>query len=290
MTLPDLFRKLQDLAGIPQRMADISQSIERQTSAIREASEATKQQAQSQPVIRAVLEIPQPVTTHKVADNTNKPGLKKFEVAIQIAALCAVIYYACTTEKMWKEMQKQTRVQQSVGVNAERAWVGLNGSIATDVLEAVPKFKIGAHYSIKNFGHGPALRVFPYGEPVWDAENVNYENVAKQACTGPIEFATGTIPVGPGVRNPGPMGYILFPDQIHQEQIGQGPWEGDPLPKPMRHFWFIGCIAYIDQFKTLRWTRFCMEPSVSALQPLSEDTPLQFCALYNDAGDGEPPK
>jgi len=152
----------------------------------------------------------------------------------------------------------------------------------------MPQLKVESHYSVKNFGHGPAFKVFAYGR-FWSIPNL-YENVAKTACNGPIEFATGTVPTVPRIRNPGPMGYTLFTNQTHPETMGspRDPWQGAGEPN-LKHFWFIGCIAYLDQFKTVHWTRFCMEPNFSP-QDFNKDTPLQFCALYNDAGDGEPPK
>lgn len=112
--LIDLIDKFRELTGIPRQLTGIRRSIERQTRAIHEASEAAKQKAQSQPVIRAILEIPQPVTTHKVADNTNKPWLKKLEIAIQVATAFAVIYYACVAARQWREMQKQVKDFEAV--------------------------------------------------------------------------------------------------------------------------------------------------------------------------------
>ena len=205
-----------------------------------------------------------------------------------VGTVAAATWYACITHEMWKEMQTQTKIQRQASINSERAWVGLDGPIKTEALQATPKFVIGGHYEIKNFGHGPALKVFPSAVPVWDSEgNVDYMNVAESSCAGPIEFATGTLPHPPGTPNPapGPMGYTLFPGQSHPEEVG--PWQGQAVP-PLKHFWFIGCVAYLDQFKSLHWTRFCVESPFTIPNP-TKDTPLQFCALYNDAGDGKPP-
>ena len=208
---------------------------------------------------------------------------------VGILTLGAVVAYAVVTYRMWCEMQQQTRLQRDAGINTERAWVGLDGPVKTAILQASPRFAIGGHYEVKNFGHGPALKVFASADPVWDSEsNVDYMNVAKSSCTGPIEFATGTLPHPPGTPNPapGPMGYILFPGQSHTEDVG--PYQGQTVP-PLKHFWFIGCVAYLDQFKSLHWTRFCVESPYTVPNP-TKDTPLQFCGLYNDAGDGEPPR
>jgi len=213
---------------------------------------------------------------------------KPYAFVLNIATFIAVAWYARITHNMWEEMQTQTGVLQKANINSERAWVGLDGPITIDSLETMPQLKVESHYSVRNFGHGPAFKVFAHGQ-FWDAPKL-YENVAKAACIGPIEFATGTVPTVPRIRNPGPMGYTLFTNQTHQETIGspRDPWQGAGEPD-MKHFWFIGCVAYLDQFKIVHWTRFCMEPSFSP-QDFNKNTPLQFCALYNDAGDGEPPK
>ena len=55
----------------------------------------------------------------------------------------------------------------------------------------------------------------------------------------------------------------------------------------LRHFWFVGCTAYVDQFQISRWTRFCMEPNFYERHAINKDVPLKFCALYNDTSDTE---
>src|SRR5271166_5874883 len=42
-------------------------------------------------------------------------------------AFGAAGYYAHITEKMWTESQRQTCIQREAAINAERAWVGLDG-------------------------------------------------------------------------------------------------------------------------------------------------------------------
>jgi hypothetical protein len=83
------------------------------------------------------------------------------------------------------------------------------------------------------------------------------------------------------------MGYTIFPSQDQKETIGSptDPWQGDAEPN-LKHFWFVGCVAYLDQFKTAHWTRFCMEPDLLS-RPMNKEIPLQFCALYNDTDNSE---
>jgi hypothetical protein len=200
--------------------------------------------------------------------------------AVVVAAI-----YAALTYCMFIALQKQTRIQREASINTERAWIGLDEPVTIDVLETVPQLKVEAHYSIKNFGHGPAFKVVPQG---WfEIDSKLLPAMAKSECEGALQFATGTVRVAPSVKNPGPMGYVLFPGQPHKETIGSptDPFQGDGQPN-LKHFWFVGCVAYSDQFGTAHWTRFCMEPDFRA-QPMSKDTPLQPCALYNDTDDGE---
>ncbi|MFZ0302322.1 MAG: hypothetical protein WAL75_06540 [Terracidiphilus sp.] len=211
-------------------------------------------------------------------------GLHKWvTLGVEVLAFGGLVYYACVTERMWKEMQHQTKIQGDTQINSERAWVGLDGPVAIDALQLTPIFGFESHYTVKNFGNGPAFKVMAQGWPWTDPKT--FDNLAKTVCEGPIEFNTGTVPIGPGMENPGPFGYMLFPGGTHAENVGSpiDPWTGPPLPD-LKHFWFVGCIAYIDQFKAVHWTRFCMEP-VYVRQTMTKDIKLQYCSRYNDAGD-----
>ena len=208
---------------------------------------------------------------------------KWITLGVEILAFGGLVYYACITEQMWKEMQHQTNIQRNTGINSERAWVGLDGPVTIDALQLAPIFGFESHFVVKNFGSGPAFKVVAQGWP--ETDSTVFDNLGKSVCQGPIEFTTGTVPHGPAVINPGPFGYMLFPSQTHMEYTGSpiDPWTGPPLPN-LKHFWFIGCIAYVDQFRVLHWTRFCMEP-VYVPQPMRKDIHLQFCSRYNDADD-----
>jgi len=208
------------------------------------------------------------------------------QVILNVLTLLAVIgawLYAAITYVSLQELRTQTKIQREVAQSSQRAWVGLDGPIVADVLQPNP-LKIGGHYAIKNFGSGPAIKVSAIAWPVWDTEKLDYLNVGRLACTGPLEEVTGTIPHGPKMVSPGPMGFVLFPTQTHTEEVGGGIWTG-PAVSSIRHIWFAGCVAYLDQFNAVHWTRFCMESSYLARPPLTKGTPLQFCALFNDTDD-----
>ncbi len=201
---------------------------------------------------------------------------KAWKFLFSILMLAGVLYYAHVFRNMWREVMKQT-------VNSERAWIGLKEPVTIDVLELTPRLKVEAHYSIQNFGHGPALKVTPSGWFLDDSKTL--KTVANGICRGAEEFSTGTVPLGSGLTEQTPMGFMLFQGQFHTETIGspRDPWQGAAEPD-LKHFWFVGCIAYIDQFKNTRWTRFCMEPAPTQ-QPITRDIPLRYCPLYNDTED-----
>lgn len=270
----------------------IEQSIESDCTEDNAHNERSSRQCVSPSPARVIVErLPPPETpkeewkAEKKRDRRPQWGI----VVVNVLTLAAVIVYAIFTWKMWREMQNQTRIQRETGINTERAWVGLDVPVKIDVLETTPRLKVESHYSIRNFGHGPALKVVTTGFFWIDGKVLG--NLAKSACDMSTHFATGTVPLGPGLVSPGPMGYTLFPNQPHDETIGSptDPWQGD-AQSDLKHFWFIGCTSYIDQFKTARWTRFCMEPDIFARHPMNKDIPLKFCALYNDTSDTEETK
>jgi hypothetical protein len=202
-------------------------------------------------------------------------GLEGFGLFVLIVYAIATIEYACITNKMWKEMQEQTRIQRDTSINSERAWVGLDTPVTLDAIETQSaRVAIKGHYSFKNFGHGPAVKVIQSGNFI---QQTNLEMEKREAdfyCNSSVKFATGTVPVGGEMKQPPPFGYTLFPNQGHDESIDyQGGID------TLKFLQFIGCVAYIDQFKTVHWTRFCMQrrPGDTAKIPK-----LDFCSLYND--------
>jgi hypothetical protein len=122
----------------------------------------------------------------------------------------------------------------------------------------------------------------------FETDYKNLRGTAQFACDSAVKFTTGTVPHGPAVTNPGPMGYSLFPDQGRQIDVGSArvPWQGDGEPN-LRFFWFVACVAYIDQFKVPHWSRLVMQSDSMAGLPLTKDTPLTFYSLYNDTDESE---
>lgn len=231
-------------------------------------------------------DLPPAPHSYQITCKTEKDWHDKVKFWIEIVGLgfliaytITTVVYACITHRMWIEMQTQTKIQRDTGINTVRAWVGLDVPITLDAIEnQSARVVIIGHYSIKNFGHGPAFKVVQFGNFVGTNESMEIQTrEANSSCDGPVKFATGTVPVGGEMKQPPPFGYVLFPDKWNNYPIQfQGPQD------TVLHLRFIGCVAYIDQFKTVHWTRFCMErtPGDPARIPK-----LNFCAMYNDTDE-----
>jgi hypothetical protein len=212
-----------------------------------------------------------------------------WQFVISLATLLVVAAYTFVSWRQWKtmdrtfkEVQKQTEIQRKTGINTERAWVGLDTPITLDAIEiGSTQTRIKGHYSLKNFGHGPAFKVTQFGSFAGTGESMEIQTrEADSYCDSSVKFTTGTVPVGGAMKQPPPFGHILFPDKSDSYPIEfQGP------PETLLHLRFIGCVAYIDQFKTVHWTKFCMERRPGDPAPIPK---LDFCALYNDTD--EPPE
>jgi len=224
------------------------------------------------------------ITCDKKRDWVDKAtlGMQGFGLFVLIVYTIATIVYACLTRNMWNETQEQTRIQRNTAINSERAWVGLDIPITLDAIEIAPKaIRINGHYTVKNFGHGPALKVMQFGNFVdLDATMEIQKREADSYCDGAVKFTTGTVPVGGELKQPPPFGYTLFPDQSHTELIQV---TGQKLPEKTATFLrFIGCVAYLDQFRETHWTRFCMERKPGTITLAGQIPKLDFCAMYND--------
>jgi hypothetical protein len=256
------------LATLGEQLQTIPKVLENLTSAISAAAERI---ANTSNKISAEVSLSEAVERQRTTEQNRQATIQWWVAAGTWAAVIAASAYATISYFQWKEMQKQN-------VNSVRAWVGLDQQITIDALEMSPQLAADLHYSIKNFGHGPAFKVVTTG--FFETDMKTFDGTAQFVCESAVHFATGTVPMSPELHNPGPMGYVLFPDQLHQ-QIDR--WRGQGVPGAT-HFRYIGCVAYLDQFKNVHWTRFCMEPELSG-QPMNQNVRLAFCSLYNDTDE-----
>jgi hypothetical protein len=133
------------------------------------------------------------------------------------------------------------------------------------------------HYTVKNFGRGPALKVVDKGGMFMVGESLEIQTrMAQFACDSAVSFATGTVPVV-GIKQPGPFDRTLFSGQSDDIPIDfNGPVE------TLAHLRFIGCVGYLDQFNTAHWTKFCMERTPGDPTPSGKIPKLECCSTYNE--------
>jgi hypothetical protein len=190
----------------------------------------------------------------------------------------AALYSAWSFSDQLGEMHLQTQL-------GERAWMGLVGTVTIEDLEMIePRYKLTAHYQLKNFGHGPAYKIITTG---WFSTNLqDLKMMGDHACDTIMPFTEGTIQVGPGIPQPPPLGTMRFPDQTLDEIIGErnDPFTGDYVPN-LKKIWFVGCVTYKDQFKATHWTRWCVTSPDSGPVTIDKNVFLHFCNLYNDTDD-----
>ncbi len=65
--------------------------------------------------------------------------------------------------------------------------------------------------SVKNFGHGPALKVV--SSPFLIDDPKVEEGTANFVCKAAEHFSTGTVPMGPKGVNRGPLGRVRRPER-----------------------------------------------------------------------------
>jgi len=169
-------------------------------------------------------------------------------------------------------------------IEANRAWIGLDGPIIVDEFVPAPVWGIALRSTLRNYGHGPALKIISTLFLTDDAKSK--EGMARFVCESSEHFSTGTIPMTSDVVNPGPLGHVLFPDQrsnISDPFDPQKPfvWHGAGALTDGAFVSAIGCVAYLDQFEKPHWTRFCMQGGVSHGQLVQWD----YCNLYNDTDE-----
>lgn len=154
------------------------------------------------------------------AEKKKENRFKCYGFIVNVLTLIAVAWYACTTYRMWNEMQEQTRIQRKTGINTERAWLGLDADlpIAINMLKMGPvRFEVRSTYRIKNFGHGPAFKIASTGWITTDSDEM--EQWAKSSCQETMNYTMGTLRVGSKIPGPPPMGRLAFPGRLSKD-----PW------------------------------------------------------------------
>jgi hypothetical protein len=195
-------------------------------------------------------------------------------------AFCAATIYAGIAFFQWKETRNQTR-------SISRAWLGYQTDepsklpVAIEGVEVSPQLSIRGHYTIKNFGNGPAIKVMESLFVVTRTHNLaEVQRAVSFPCEAGKHFATGTVPMDKSLMNPGPMGFVMFPQQTYGNSFN---WQGQAEPDD-KWAYVVGCVAYLDQFNDSHWTRFVVLIG-DGNHPLNDSSPRQIYSLFNDTDE-----
>jgi len=239
----------------------------------------TSNSADNGPAAAAVKPGPEnsnPITDKEEARENRKECRECITLFVGTIGMFGVLWYVYLTNQMWGEMKQQTIIQRVTGINAERAWVGIDGPIKMEFAQTAPKLIVEVTYTIKNFGNGPALKVETAQGFATTPKMLL--GIAATAC-GPGGLLTnGTL----GASKNG-AGYILFPGETHSEHPSSTQ-QAQLAPDIVSKIWFIGCASYRDQFNQPHWTRFCFE-SGNGKQPISTDFQWLPYERYNDTDE-----
>jgi hypothetical protein len=144
---------------------------------------------------------------------------------------------------------------------SERAWVGQSGPIWLEFLNGTNnKPAVRTHITLENFGHSPAIAVFPMATL---AEHDDMAKAAEINCNFARAEAGRSVP---GMVGEKPKilhtGQTIFPQQSWQTTID----EPNPIGPKTRVLYAIGCVIYRDDVTHgIWWTRFCQETRRPAL-------------------------
>lgn len=245
---------------------------------------------------RPILDSVPEATTKNNHIDAPKRNIPRWERTTAIVVAVGTIGLLVVNIFLWSATKKAANAAQSAAdtahdslVRTERAWLGLDANMPIKLTElklGPPRFEAIAAYRIKNFGNSPAFKVASYGWITTDSNEME-NGIDEFGCKGSMEFTEGTVPVGGNVKQPPPMGRILFPGQTLERPLGQqgSPFIGPSVPNA-KFVWFIGCITYKDEFGKSHWTRFCLlTPEWTSNVVFNEKVPLHMYGMYNDTDD-----
>jgi hypothetical protein len=209
-------------------------------------------------------------------------GFEFVGLVVLIVYTIATVIYACITHRMWNEMQMQSCIQREASINAERAWVGLEGS---PQVEATPlrekKFNSTIKIALKNFGKGPAFNVFSGAR---FATHGHVLDTITSTCNLIFPFV-GLKPSSPvygseGITNQ-QWGSVIFPDS--PPFIAAHDTTAESASVLGQEVFVVGCIVYKDQFRNPHWTKFSYSTGPFVTQVVRDASSFQH--LYTSSAN-----
>jgi hypothetical protein len=249
-----------------QLLADIKDALDHLVKTVTEDQQSgtalKKEEAETE--LKAVVRLPEEVTKYYESEERERSTQKSYETIrtiLEVAGVAAAIGLAILTlctlrtlNRQLAEMHRQTCLQQQASINAERAWVGLDGPPQVEVGSLKQKtYTAQINLNIKNFGKGPALNVFT-GSQI--ALHGHVAETLTATCNLIFPFV-GLQPTGPVTSSEDitklHWGQLIFPNQPLLTGTNIVDESTDVLGQEV---FIVGCIVYKDQFEQPHWTKF----------------------------------
>lgn len=260
-------------------LTKLHDALNEQARAIHESAEAHKNRNYSPPVIRAELQIPETVKTHKTRDDTQKRGEEIFKIIIQVLTLLFVgIYTVFTYELLDLSHKSLTTVQ--------RAFISFPGTQLRRFANSTPNgenwvFDAPFVNSGTTFGVQTIKMLFVGEAPNGLAED---RFIGSEADVAGAKTQPGIV----GPKDQRVLGPIFQTDQfvLGDWRIDWNKLKGNPQSVLIsRHVLSWGWVIYRDVFpKTPRHlTEFCQELSAVIMNPKDQTITVPFsdCGSHN---------
>lgn len=241
-----------------------------------------------------------PKSKEHAAEKKRKKTFKNFGAVMKVigaliafALLCVTYRYVKYTYRMWIEMQTQTCIQRNAAMNAERAWMGLDGPPVVEIGLLQDRKNMGAtiSYAVKNYGKGPAVNVMAGATIVPSDPN---HHVVEDS----LETTCNLISAFVGIKTTKP---VYSSESTANQQWGNIVFPGQPFKTGVvttidmskmigKEVFIAGCIVYRDQFSEPHWTKFCYNTGPFAkdvVKNASSFDHLQMCGANNYTDDIE---
>jgi hypothetical protein len=213
-----------------------------------------------------------------------------FATVVMATSTIAYTTYSSKQVSVMRETLTEMKRESNI---AYRPWIGPESAIVVQSanLGAVPTSAPKAIFSVRNYGNGPAIRVFDGPMSiVYFADSGQlyrtFENLSDLACALGDPFIKGAKQVSVSVNNepkitvpiPIQLGQVLFPTQVLTSPPSSMTLAAKGGPTAL-----MGCIGYLGQSDSaIHHTRYCFMSQVP-IDKVSAGQQLVPCPIFQKA-------
>jgi hypothetical protein len=169
---------------------------------------------------------------------------KPYVFLLNLATFIAVVWYACITHSMWKEMQQQTSISQKQLETADRPWLKETVTSTAPFLANNGAFSWGVIIRVTNVGHSvatgvfaPAILIAPKSGDYFDEPLAKLKDFCDKISNTRIDPSRYGVSIFPGDYADITASPILFPNDVNHASFDD---RGNKAVEPM----LVGCIDY----------------------------------------------